>query len=177
MKYVCNVCVEEQEAGRKESCVLTCDFEGYPPWCPGFSGRTPHWKEDKSPDLSLDDFLEKIKDKPVEVKMIFKEYSLEPDNKQQKLPNLEENDLVVVWDESTCPQFARFSRYLTPEETADGYGYAVKCFANGRDSMTANIGNGDNHWQSCQVWEHFRLPSSQEMERGQVDEENRESLT
>lgn len=51
MKYICNVCAEENYHGRQESCIVYTD-EKCPPACLYYRKQT-RWIIDKSPDYRL----------------------------------------------------------------------------------------------------------------------------
>ncbi len=51
MKYVCNVCAEENYHGRQESCIVYTD-EKYPPPCLYYH-KQAKWIVDRSPDYRL----------------------------------------------------------------------------------------------------------------------------
>ena len=91
--------------------------------------------------------------------------------KQESLPDLKVDDLLVVWEEDPGdyhkPRFSRFCRH--PELPEFERGYNVICFDSGRDSFTAASG-GETPWRD------FRLPTPEERETKQVDQSNRESL-
>ena len=96
--------------------------------------------------------------------------------KKEVASNLKVDDLLIVWNENSKLQFARFARVADAKEKESGF--AIACFAAGRDSITANIENDVslNEWQLLELWKYFRSPAKYEIAERRIDQPNRESL-
>ncbi len=81
-------------------------------------------------------------------------------HKQESLPDLNVDDLLVVWDRKsiTRAEFRYFSHWEKDK---------IKCFCDGKTSFVA---------EHTLLWEHFRRPTPEERKQKKVDQSNRESL-